>query len=558
MKDWKTILAAAEDDYLAGLSNKGILKRAYKDMETEQALIKNTDDVIEVSVGGETVLIADPLGKSSCSCPSRSICRHIIQAILTARQGCSSISGERTAAEEKDGYEKIMTEIKEYPFKNLVKVLGKRELLKAAQQVQENREPQISYSAVVTVALPEDYTVKLLSPLEYSSCTCHKKELCVHKAAAILWCQLKADVITEGTILEQVEKQTEYDLQEVHKAAEQIKELLEELLNTGLSRTSPEAPQYFERLAVISHNAGLARFEGYCRALGDSYDNYFKRKASFRAGQLMEQFARLYKRADALCRAENQKTAADYAGEFRTQYLPVGELNLTAVAREHFSGQTGYEGETIYFLEENTKEWYTYTSAKPNFYETGKHKVHMEKAQAPWNINVSLENLAEYRIRLNGARCDGRHRLSSTQDTKGELIEKRKLSKRLLQGNYYEDFQKLYFERININGRAFLSEQEDGEEQDSQLLLVMVNPNSFEPACFSKTEQKLTLPLLDGAGRRLLVEVPYSKKEESDIRYLERITKKKIPCFFGKIYLRQGRICMKPIAVFAKEELPDE
>lgn len=33
MKDWNTYLAEADDDYLVGIANKGLLKRAYKDKE---------------------------------------------------------------------------------------------------------------------------------------------------------------------------------------------------------------------------------------------------------------------------------------------------------------------------------------------------------------------------------------------------------------------------------------------------------------------------------------------------------------------------------------------
>ena len=39
----------------------------------------------------------------------------------------------------------------------------------------------------------------------------------------------------------------------------------------------------------------------------------------------------------------------------------------------------------------------------------------------------------------------------------------------------------------------------------------------------SQTDQQLILPLYDKAGRELLVEVTYSKREADTIRYLEKI-----------------------------------
>lgn len=567
MKDWKTILAGVDDDYLIGISNKGIVKRAYKDMEGEAAAVIATGDTIEVSVGGEKVIIDEPLGESSCSCPSRSICRHIVQAILTAKQAqqtqqAAAAGEDSTAQEEKkeDGIEKLLQEIREYPQKTLFKTLGKRGMSALIQQLQQKAEPKITSSSIVTVELPDqEYTVKLLYPLEYSTCTCHKKELCVHKAAAILWCQLKEGVIAKENLFTEQNNHPEHDLSEVHEVAVQMKEFLEELLDTGLSRSSQDVLEYLERLAIIGHNAGLARFEGYFRTLLNSYEQYFRRKSSFRTELLMEQTARLYRRVEQLLKAEDAQTIALYAGEFRVQYNAIGALDLTAVAMEHFSSQTGYEGDTVYFLEENTKKWYTYTSARPVFYEQGRRSRYIEKAQTPWGINVSLENLPEYRIHLNGAKCDERRRLSASQDTGGELVSRRRLSRSLFAGSFYEDFYKLYSEKMDGHGRAFLSEQDEEQGiQAGSYVLVLIKPYSFQKAEFSETEQRLTMALFDGNGRKLFVEMPYSKKEARSIRYLEKLSQKHSPCFFGKVYLREGRLYMNPIAVILEKEFEDE
>ena len=76
MKDWNTYLAEADDDYLVGIANKGLLKRAYKDKEENNYQVLSIEHEAKVNVGRE----------SSCSCPSRSICRHIILGILALRE----------------------------------------------------------------------------------------------------------------------------------------------------------------------------------------------------------------------------------------------------------------------------------------------------------------------------------------------------------------------------------------------------------------------------------------------------------------------------------------
>ena len=437
----------------------------------------------------------------------------------------------------------------------LKKALGSRRQQNFINLAAAGVRPKIRYSSVITVELPfqefsEKITVKLLWPLEYSSCTCHKKELCPHKAAAILWCQLEAKTLTkEGLDMLQGAGEGDgpvFDLDKVRDAAGQMKTFLEELLATGLSRTSPDALDYLERLAVISHNAGLARFEGYFRALFDSYDRYFKRKATFKTEELMAQTARLYRRADLLLKAESDSDILRQAGEFRADYLPAGNLELIGISMERFRTPTGYEGETVYFLEETSKKWYTYTNARPMFYEPGGKRGKVEKSMAPWGLNLSLEELLKVRIRLAGAKCDFRRRLSSAQDTRGEVTGSRRLGPPDVQGWYYDDFRKLYLEQIGRPKKWLMDQDEPAEGVN----LVFIQPDSCAKPEFSQTGQLLTLPLYDKAGREMLIEVEYSKRESATIKYLERIVEKKTPCFLGKVYLRDGRMRMYPVDVW--------
>lgn len=663
---WKERLTDVDDDYLIGISNKGIVKRAYKDKEDTAAEIGNIDVEADVRVGEETVTVCFPLGESKCTCPSRSICRHVIQAILTLRENVTAEnfpepekaaggdSQPEIAEEEKDALQgksaertgthtreivhldqtavksaeesrkaaekkaaalpepvtekkeavaqpeaaaekkkaaaenkgtgalsdktvqqqafqengdvlqgefsarqeipavsaKVFREIEGFSMQTLKKTLGSRQFQNFTNQALSGIRPQIQYASVVTVRLPgsesgTEMVVKLLSPLEYSSCTCHKKELCVHKAAAIMWCRLEAGILTEEELMGEAAGELSYDMDKVKDAAAQMKLFLEELFGTGLSRTSPDVLDHMERLAVIGHNAGLAKFEGYFRALFDSYNRYFKRKAAFKTEDLMEQMTRLYRRVKQLQQAKDSVEVGRYAGEFRAEYLPVGRLELIGIALEHFDSQSGYEGETIYFLEQNTKKWYTYTNARPVYYDNSRRRKFTEQGQAPWGLGISLNNLLKVRIRLIGAKCDVRQRLSASQDTRGEIIQEQKLTISDVENWYYRDFGELFSEQIGKRQRDWLVRDSSQEVAE----LVFVQPESCQTADFSQTKQQLSLPLYDEKGREVTVEVTYSKEEALTIRYLERISGKKLPCFVGKLYFRGGKMCLYPLAV---------
>ena len=183
----------------------------------------------------------------------------------------------------------------------------------------------------------------------------------------------------------------------------------------------------------------------------------------------------------------------------------------------------------------------------------------MEKAQAPWGIQASIEELSQLRIHLTGAKCDERRRLSSSQETKGEISSDRKHSNALntteLEGWYYQDFGALFREQIGKQKKAWLKEEAEDYEEVKEL--VFIRPQSFDKAEFSETEQKLYMKLYDESEREVLIEVTYSKNESWGIRYLERLTEEKQLCFLGKLYLRDGRMRLYPVAVFEKGEILD-
>lgn len=620
MMDWKTQLAAIGDDYLIGLANKGIVNRAYKDKGEVTAEILTLGEEASVKVGEETVTVRIPLGDSRCTCPSRSICRHVILGILTLKERCGQMeapavedpdpgqqspsapareestedkaapaeapaaqahaeanaakagpvaasapaqpleilapSPEAEAPSEPDASESqkpdmaqaLAREIAAYPVAALRKAMGTRNFQTFLKQLKAGGKARISRTSVTTVQLPGDtYRVTLISPLEYSSCTCHKKELCAHKAEALLWCKLQDGSITEEELTGELLETPEFQIDRIREAAEQMKDFLLELLDTGLPRTSPDILNNLERLALMAHQAALANFEGYFRSLQDSYQRYLKRVASFQTRDLLSQLTRLYRRVCLLLETQSAGEIAKLAGEFRADYLEAGSLDLRGVAARDFESQSGYAGKTVYFLEENTQEWYTYTMARPVFYDTKGKRRNPGKAQAPWGLEMSLEEMSQIAFHLTAAKCDMRRRLSSSQESRAE-IKPVKGSLRFQDTQwYYRDFQKLFQERIRRMD-SWLLEQEDSMREEQ--VLVFLQPAACQKANFDDKAQKLFMPLYDGDGREVTVEITYSKKEDWGIRYLERIHPKNPPCFFGKIYLRDGKVRMYPIEVF--------
>ena len=538
MSDWQRAFGEIDDDYLTGISNKGIVKRAYKDLETIpctaagqklQAAAFLAEEEIQVTVGEETVQIRLPFAESTCSCPSRSICRHVVQGILalkavfaadTVKNETVENGAESAASKTVEGktesvadetvedraaatatadnapappatmIEKVRQQIADYPLTKLCKSLGTRRLQEMIGAAMTGRTPQISYASVVTVQpVAKAMTVKLLYPLEHSTCTCHKKDFCAHKAEAVLWCKLESGQLGIQDLEQTESASTAYDMEQIHEAAAQMRIFLGELFDTGLSRTAEDALDHMERLAVISHNAKLPNYESDWRRLQDSYQKYMNRVATLRIQNLMRQITKLYRQVELLEQAQNAQEVPALAGAFRSEYTPALDLDLTGIALEHFVSKNGYEGDTVYFLEETTKQWYTYTQARPVFYDKDQsvygYGSQRSAQETPWGLPVPFRQLAFCQFHLENAKSDSRGRLSSSKETKGHLIRERDsknpLTSALLGKWYYRDFAQLFQE-------MFCAGREAGTVVAERTGLVFLRPSSCDPAVFSDTE----------------------------------------------------------------------
>ncbi|MBO5164558.1 MAG: hypothetical protein J6B75_09015 [Ruminococcus sp.] len=112
MNEIKRALAAADESFLVNMANKGIYKRACKDIEGMMPIFSESADSISVEISGETVTLAAPLENSKCSCVSRTVCRHIVGAILLVR---STLTDEEIAEVPKVVEEKERIETEKAP-----------------------------------------------------------------------------------------------------------------------------------------------------------------------------------------------------------------------------------------------------------------------------------------------------------------------------------------------------------------------------------------------------------------------------------------------------------
>lgn len=576
MEELKSLLRQADDDYLAGLSNKGTVKRAYKDLELESPALTWKDKEAQIDLREETCIIRVPLGNSGCSCPSRSICRHIVTAILWMKRKYGEKKEEPDICEQKAGSivdegnmfiqeadRKIeFDEILNIPTDRLKRACGRRGFTQFIAHIRLGELPDIEESSIITMKLPwENATIKLLEPFSYSTCSCHSKELCVHKAQGVLAYQIKKGMLTLKELEDLQESEAVWDKNLVDKACKSICGEITMQLSTGLSRQSPQVSESMERLAVIAHRSELPELERSLREAATEYQQYFERSAAFRSEVLLGKLLDIYKKADKLMAAQDQKEIRALAGAFRDTYEPVGRLRLVCMGGRTFLGKAGYEGEIYYFWETEKKKWYTWTDVRPVFYEDIRKKPASvsNQSQAPWGLNCTREQMQELEFELINAKAASGGRLSVSQETKAEIIGSRNLEDEKIKQIISWDYEKL----LDDNFKGGLKESKDGagKVNDRRERLALVGAVKWDETDFDEVLQRFSWSIYDRQDRRLYISLKYTKEERLTINMLERLVqrlKNRSGCeiiFFGSLYIdEEGRLCLFPIEFFMREE----
>ena len=91
----------ANEAFLVTLANKGLYKRALKDLETTgQIALTVTGSNLQVQLDDITVCLASNVSQSTCSCPSKTVCKHILMGILAAAGYAATAEDDKDAVPE--------------------------------------------------------------------------------------------------------------------------------------------------------------------------------------------------------------------------------------------------------------------------------------------------------------------------------------------------------------------------------------------------------------------------------------------------------------------------
>lgn len=544
-KELTAALAAADEEYLIGLCNKGTVNRAKKDLAAGIApALQVEGETAAVQLGDVSCTICAPLGESHCSCPSSGICRHRILAILWLKeQMASDAPAEETSGPEDPApTSPSFPSLRDYPTEKLVRQLGGKRVAAALFRWQSGAGVEMQEGSVVTVSMPWiPATVRLLEPLEHSTCSCHSKTFCRHQAEALLYWQLLHEIVRPEQLQPGQMTEELLNAEEVQGVCQAVRETLAAQLAAGLSRMPRSVCETVERMASLCHTARLPELERSLRALHGTYAAYFARSAAYRDTELLRRFSHANRLAAALETADETRRLR-LAGTFRQEYLDAGSLRLYLLGSRDFFGRSGYAGTIHYFWEGEGRRWLTFTHARPTFYQ-GAGTARPFGGGSAWGL--PLRELQGQEIALTGAKLTQTGNLSSSESCQASLVGKKPWQEILP-----EDLMDVDFAALLPRSRPQASE---GER------LVVLRPAACQVQAYDQVQQTFSIRLLDESGRDIWVEQRYQKELPTRMEWMQFLTKKlqryrgAPPLFFGALYREGDRLKLQPIAVLGKE-----
>lgn len=529
------IYAAFDDDALASLANKGLVRRARKDLEKSVPReLGEENGKLRLAVEEATVLLAEVPAQSTCTC-NAGICRHILTAIMFVRQNAASPADAPAAAATPAISDADLLGLNDDQLLEWAgKLLYRKGLLMAAQH-----EAAIEMGSAIAIRFPAINVTCRWMPgggLAAMLCSCHKPAACEHKVAAVLaYHNIKA-----GKILDITETAREASADAARTRDEvraSVHQLLCEITAIGFSRLSSSAVERLKTLAMSAHGVDLPRLERQLKSLADEIQQLLARNAQASSSSLLLSAAR----TEALCAALAKPTPA-LIGQHRSQYEPItGELELMGLGARRWQSRSGYVGLTLYFWDVGGSRFTSWCDARP-LNTPGFDPVARYHQGGPWTGCKEPYDACRNSYRVAGAWRNLAGRISGRESTRAIGIGKSDLA-RLPAITQWRQLTT----RLNSLFGGGLAQHTEVDE------LVLLQVASATPATFNAVRQEATQIMVDQDQKLLPLILKHLTETPQAVTNMEHVDPAQLHHVLGLLKLGADGLYVEPITYFAAD-----
>jgi hypothetical protein len=541
--DVAAVLGRYDDEAWIALANRGLLRRARKDLETlEVRVTAETDEGVEVAVGDRTVRIgvAGP-GDAACSCPSAVTCQHIITAGLWLASVAPGPAGRPAA-------DRLHDDLMAIDAAALTSYAGRPGYRWAHQLVDDQATPPaVTRDGYLAVTFERPgLTIRYLGGgLDGLVLDQPVPDTARFRVAAVLAWQrahglvlppppaprARAGGMSESSV-------ARGDSRARLRAA--VSALLRDTVAIGVSHLSPAVHERLTTAATWAQGVEYHRLALLLRRLADQVDLLLARSALADDLLLLDEIAvahALVAALDAAASAGTEPTAL--VGRARAAYDPVRSLDLIGLGGLPWRTGSGYHGLTCVFWSPSRQQFLTWADARPVALPGFEPRARWRQP-APWAGLATPAASAGSRLTLTHAQVSPDGRISGTESTTAAVAA---LSR--------DECRSLLPARTSWRELAPMRVQGLRDPADRASQWTVLRPAQARPSRWDNASQTLHYTLLDDDGEALTLDVPWSRLHAHAIGRIEALGEH-LPAgalVVARVVRRRGHLVGEPLSL---------
>ncbi len=522
-------LAVLDDDALAALANKGLVRRAHKDVQRSAPRhIGSEGDQLTFDVEGQVVRLGAVPTAARCDCGASAVCRHVLTVLLYLRDKLPPADVDSTTQTDVDPVGEIMAVTPEA----LEKWAGKALFRQAVGT--PHGDAQCDVDATIIITLPfQNATVRWLAArgLDGMLCTCHASGPCKHKVTAVLafWSRQGRPLPQSAKGALEASSGSPRTRDEVLTSVRQI---LSEMVMIGIERVSDATRDRLKTLAVSAHGVDLPRLERVLNVLATETGLLLTRDAHGDSARVLRAAGLAWALAVALV-----QPVPALVGVHRSKYeQAVGELELIGIGARRWRTQSGFEGLTVYFWEVGSQCWNTWTDTRP-LGQPFDPRVRYTQ-EFPWSGVRDPREASRSRYRVAGVFRNPVGRLSGRQGPRAVRMGDTNLA--------HVPSVKSWRDLRSKVERAFGGGLTDQTENEN---LVFLAPANLGDATYDEVDQVLHRELIDTDGCVLPLRVVFDENMPRAVEHVESV--RRLEAVFGQLRAGPDGVYLEPITLVA-------
>lgn len=532
------ILKDFDDDAYALLANKGLLRRARKDLEKQRIeLLATTESSVEISVGDFRVRL-DSAGPAAatCTCVSKSTCQHILSACLGFEKLIPIEQSEELPKEDKIESEDSVSDYWISLDRNsLVKLHGLDTYWKGSKIVAEQKfeveARSISFQSGVRSLLPNSNSI------EGIICDASPKERSKYVIASVLAFQ----IANGATIAREERSKADQTISE--PTLRNAQKLVEEIVDSGLCNLTASSKRRLLTLSVELESSSLHRPALEAEACSKDVSLILDRNALADTTRLFDRLTRLWALCESLI-SFGEQAPNELKGLARSSYLEIPDLKLLGMGAYPWETDSGYRGLTSLFWSPENRVFYSWSEVRDRNSDPSFSPKSRFDGESPWRGAKSLSELCHSSFTLHSPKTNNLRRLSSHENCRtGE-------SAPIDKGEFPECFANWNALREDIRSKSSI-----GLQRNSPLdHLRLIKPTEWGEQVFDEIDQAFTWELYDSFGDRIVLSIPFVDMNKQGIEYLESIRTQTTELSLLADFTQIRRDTLFPITLFSPDE----